>query len=172
MDENPERNDVPGAENEEANDEQVGSEDAELRDNASAPNDTAVEVDDVQVVHDNASAPEVKEAAAAVEPLTAVEPLPAPLDKVYLVQHESENLHQSVWATINEKNQLVVEGLDYGPLVEDMLFCEDYEYSVTIDAQWKDTMLLLLLKERFHDFPPVKKWLKDNGIPHGQFSWY
>ena len=98
--------------------------------------------------------------------------LPEPLTNVDIVKHESEELHQSVWATINEKNALVVEGLDYGTLVEERLFCDDFEYSVTIAPEWKDTVLLLLLQEHFKDFPPIERWLKDKGIPHGKFTWY
>ena len=47
----------------------------------------------------------------------------------------------------------------------------DCEYSVTVKAEHKDSLLLLLLKEKFGDFPPAKEWLEQKGVPFSEWRW-
>ena len=41
----------------------------------------------------------------------------------------------------------------------------DYEYWITIKEDYKDTMLLHLLKEKFDNQDALKEWLKEKNIP-------
>jgi hypothetical protein len=55
------------------------------------------------------------------------------------------NLH----VRIDQQGNLVLDAVYAGPTVERMRGDWDYEYSVTVPATWKDTVLLHLMKDRF-----------------------
>lgn len=65
---------------------------------------------------------------------------------------------------IDKNGDLVVYGLDSGPFVEKYHGHHDYEYWFTVPCEYKDTGLLLLLKERFSSFLEAQAWLTSKGI--------
>ena len=93
------------------------------------------------------------------------------LTKVAIHEFASDALKRSVDALINDKGDFVLDGYDLGKFVEEHLSGDDYEYSITVEAGWKDTLLLLLIKNQFSDFPEFERWIKSQGIPHLQFRW-
>ncbi len=93
-----------------------------------------------------------------------------PIQSVSFISPETHNVGRSVGAVINDKSELVVSGLDWGKLPQDN-FGHDYEYSITIAERFKDSVLLLLLKDKFPDFPEAKQWMEEQGIPFNYFVW-
>jgi hypothetical protein len=59
---------------------------------------------------------------------------------------------REVDATINENGDLYIYGADLGPASADIFGSSDYEYHLTIKAEDKDMILLLVLKA-LHDNP-------------------
>ena len=72
---------------------------------------------------------------------------------------------------IEGPGDLVLDGADAGPAVEEFWGDWDYEYSLTVPAAWKDTVLLHLMKERFTETTPFQEWCEARGIPAEFFSW-
>ena len=93
-----------------------------------------------------------------------------PICAVDIINAQRDGVKRSVGAQIVDNGNLVIDGLDWGELAHGMLG-GDYEYSVTVDAKFKDSVLLLLLQEKFKDFPPAKEWLKEKGIPFTEWKW-
>lgn len=92
---------------------------------------------------------------------------------IYDQQNEDGN-HYNLQAKINEEKNLVLDGYDIGPQVEELwgpLADGDYEYWLTVPAEWKDTVLLHLIGERFEDDVKFKEWLNEKGIPN-EFDCY
>ncbi|MBI4165859.1 MAG: hypothetical protein HY508_09015 [Acidobacteria bacterium] len=96
------------------------------------------------------------------------------------MEFRSEGLSVFLNAGINERGDLELEGQDLGASVEAHWGDSDYEYWVVVPKDYKDTVLLWLLKERFDATPqtsPLKndsefmEWLKAKGIPY-QFNSY
>jgi len=74
-------------------------------------------------------------------------------------------------AEIDDKGNLVLEGYDLGETPEKFWGDIDYEYWRTIDKDYKDTILLWLLKERFCADSDFCQWLEEKGIPNQFFNW-
>lgn len=74
-------------------------------------------------------------------------------------------------AMIVDNGDLQLEGYDIGDSVEEFWGDDDYEYWVTVASNYKDTLLLHLLKERFKDSSSFMAWLKQKDIPY-QFDSY
>jgi hypothetical protein len=72
---------------------------------------------------------------------------------------------------IDDEGNLVMEGVDGGPAVEEFWGDNDYEYWQTVPAAWKDTVLLYLMKERFEGTTPFGKWCEERGIPTEFANW-
>jgi hypothetical protein len=89
------------------------------------------------------------------------------IDKISIYDQKSPNGdHNVLDVKIDEGGQLVMEGHDLGPGVEIAFGDSDYEYWLTIPTDYKDTVLLHLIKDKFvssHDF---EKWLKLKSIPN------
>ena len=102
----------------------------------------------------------------------------ARLKKVTLADWRVEGLHHTLDGFINEKGDLLISGCDFGANIEAMWGDSDYEYAWRVPAEWKDTVLLHLLKERFlaeaewvqHD-TLFKEWLDHKDIPTSSW-WY
>lgn len=89
-----------------------------------------------------------------------------------MLKEKSETLNRSVWASIQEDGDLFVGGQDSGPLKNEFLGGgESYEYEVTIKPEYHHSVLLLLIKEQFKDFPEFKEWVKKHGIPYNDWVW-
>lgn len=87
-----------------------------------------------------------------------------PIKSVSFISPETHNVKRSVGASIKDSEDLLIDGMDWG-------MEHDYEYSMTIEARFKDSVLLLLLKDKFADFPEAKKWLEEQGVPFNYFVW-
>ena len=93
-----------------------------------------------------------------------------PITSINFISPTTHDVKRSVGASISKDGELVIDGLDWGELAHSMLG-GDYEYSVTVKPEFKDSVLLLLLKEHFADFPAAKKWLEEQGIPFVNWTW-
>jgi hypothetical protein len=89
-----------------------------------------------------------------------------PLTEINMVSTQG----RSVGALIMPNGDLVISGLDWGS-GPNSHFGGDYEYSATVPAHLKDSVLLLLLGQRFKDYPPVREWLEEQGIPFKDWAW-
>ena len=103
-----------------------------------------------------------------------------PIRQIKLIESRGEKLSVFLDAKINDQEDLVLEGQDLGPRVEEYWGDSDYEYWVVVPKAYKDTVLLWLLKERFAEGTPpaafksdseFSEWLKAKGIPY-EFSSY
>jgi hypothetical protein len=99
------------------------------------------------------------------EPANIEQPF-LPLSEITLISTPG----RSVGASIQPNGDLLVSGLDWGA-GPNAAFGGDYEYSVTIAAEFKDSFLLLLLGQHFKDFPEFRVWLEAENIPFTAWSW-
>lgn len=67
-------------------------------------------------------------------------------------------------ANIEENGALHLSSFDFGPEV-DKMWGHDYEYDITIEKEWKDTILLFLIQEHFKTTSEFKKWCDEKSIP-------
>jgi hypothetical protein len=72
-----------------------------------------------------------------------------PVRTVKLADWRVPGLHHTLDAHINDKGELVIDGRDFGSNVEALWGDDDYEFTWSIAPEWKDTVLLHLLRERF-----------------------
>jgi hypothetical protein len=96
----------------------------------------------------------------------------APLQSVRLADWRVPGLHHTLGAYIDKDGDLVIDGCDFGSNVERLWGDSDYEFAWHIASEWKDTVLLNLLKERFEAEPEwvehetlFKEWLTSHGVP-------
>lgn len=94
-----------------------------------------------------------------------------PISKIKLMEFKTERDSRYLDALIDDEGTLVLEGYDIGDSVEEHWGDSDYEYWLKVSQEWKDTVLLLLIKERFALSSDFKKWLEEKEIPHKFESW-
>ncbi len=88
-----------------------------------------------------------------------------PLKSVVLQRLEGDQAAWTVWAVITDAGELEIERSDYGPRVDDGWARDESEFNLTVPAEFKDTVLLLLIQERFSDEAAFRQWLTEKGLP-------
>jgi hypothetical protein len=94
-----------------------------------------------------------------------------PIKKIKLMEFKTERDSRYLDAKIDNDGNLVLEGYDIGDSVEEFWGDSDYEYWLTVSQEYKDTVLLLLIQERFESSSEFKMWLESKEIPHKFDSW-
>jgi hypothetical protein len=99
------------------------------------------------------------------------------IKSVRLADWRVPGLHHTLDARIDNDGRLVVDGCDFGsntPAWAD----EDYEFAWYVPADWKDTVLIHLLKDRFEAEPEwvqretlFIEWLKERDVPTAFWWW-
>lgn len=84
---------------------------------------------------------------------------------------KDEKNSRTLKVSISENGELVLAGYDVGDVVRELWGHDDYEYQVTVPAEYKDYALLLLIKERFETSSAFTEWLQKNDIPQTFSSW-
>jgi hypothetical protein len=80
-----------------------------------------------------------------------------------MVEKENGKTYYTDSVYIRDDGLLHVNSFDYGPEVE-RLWGDDYEYDIYVEKEWKDSILLLLLQEKFKSTSDFKKWLDSKGV--------
>ena len=93
------------------------------------------------------------------------------IDQIKLREIEIQGGKSYLDAVIRQNGDLVLEGCDNGDLVKDIWGDWDYEYWITVKSDYKDTVLLHLIRERFDSETKFREWLKEKEI-HCDFSSY
>ena len=87
------------------------------------------------------------------------------INRLTLIESKTERVSVRLVARIDENGDLVLDGDDSGEVVEEVWGSDDYEYSLTVKAEFKDTVLLNLIKEKFANDSQFRTWLDAHGIP-------
>lgn len=74
-------------------------------------------------------------------------------------------------ASIGQTGELRLEAYDTGSIPMAFFGREEYEFTYSYDADWKDTILLLLMKDRFASVGDFHCWTDEKSIPHHFESW-
>lgn len=93
------------------------------------------------------------------------------IKEINLIESKSERISVHLSAKIDESGDLILEGYDSGSFVKERFDDYDYEYSLKVKSEYKDTILLLLVKERFANDSEFRQWLAEKGIPSEFWSW-
>jgi hypothetical protein len=91
--------------------------------------------------------------------------------EIDLINSKSDRVSIRLTARIEDDGDLVLEGCDYGPLVSEQWGDSDYEYWLRVGRDYKDTVLLWLIKERFANDSEFRQWLDEKRIPNKFDSW-
>lgn len=103
--------------------------------------------------------------------LSDTQKIEIPTNKVRLRENKTKEITNWLDALIDEKGNLVLEGYDLGEAAEMFWGDSDYEFWLTVEKEFKDSILLLLIKEKFTSDTKFKKWLEEKGIPSRFDSW-
>lgn len=93
------------------------------------------------------------------------------INEITLTEYKIEDISVQLVARIDEAGNLVLEGYDIGKTVEEFFGDSDYEYWLRVARDYKDTVLLWLIKERFTTSSEFRQWLDGKGIPNKFESW-
>ena len=93
------------------------------------------------------------------------------IDRIVISETKTDKDYSSLVAMINDSGDLVLEGYDEGEFPKSFWGDEDYEYWLYIKGEFKDTVLLWLIKERFKNDSEFREWLNEKGIPSEFGSW-
>ena len=74
-------------------------------------------------------------------------------------------------AYLQENGDLVLDGRDFGPAVEDYWGHDDYEYWLFVRAVDVPKVLLELIKYRFDNIIAFQSWLKEKTIDSELKNW-
>jgi hypothetical protein len=96
----------------------------------------------------------------------------APIKKLSIRDVENPGSFSCLETRIDEGGDLVLDRVDGGRQLEEVTREFDYEFFWTVPAEWKDTVLLHLMKERFPKESKFAPWCKERGIPVKSFYWH
>jgi hypothetical protein len=96
----------------------------------------------------------------------------APIKELAIRHEDRVNSYSFLDVLINEQGDLRLDGVDGSPMLEKSWGDFDYEFSWTVPAEWKDTVLLHLMKERFPKESEFSGWCEERGIPVRGFYWH
>jgi hypothetical protein len=94
-----------------------------------------------------------------------------PIKEITMLKYKSDEISVNLVAKIDDKGDLVLDGYDIGKRVEKHWGDSDYEYTLVVKADYKDTVLLWLIKERFANDSEFRAWLREKDIPNDFSSW-
>jgi hypothetical protein len=94
-----------------------------------------------------------------------------PINEIQITLTDSDSAFSSISARIDDEGCLRMEGQDMGEAVENIWSHDDHEYCVSVDGSFKDTILLLLVKDRFKTVQEFRRWLALTHIPGQFYSW-
>jgi hypothetical protein len=93
------------------------------------------------------------------------------INKIKLIESKSERVSSLLSAEISENGDLVLDGQDLGSFVKETFGDYDYEHTLTLKSEYKDTLLLYLLKEKFPNVSTFKEWFNEKEIPNEFWSF-
>ena len=94
-----------------------------------------------------------------------------PINEIRIRYEETDDGYSDLRAKINESGDLVLDGCDAGSEIERRFGDWDYEYWLTIPKEYRNTVLLHLIKDRFSSVHDLEVWLKERSIP-AEFNSY
>jgi len=88
-----------------------------------------------------------------------------PIKKLVIRHERMDDGYSEFTVGIDDSGSLVLEGVDAGEEVRRLFGDWDYEYWLTIPAEYRESVLLYLIKERFSSVHDMREWLKEKNIP-------
>lgn len=88
------------------------------------------------------------------------------IDRVTLAEKRTQGGWHVLEAQVNADGDLVLRGREPDDLPKAAFGATEYESKRTIRAELKDTLLLLLLRDRFKSDAMFQQWLERHGIPY------
>ena len=93
------------------------------------------------------------------------------LSEVVLHKTDTKDVFVEVKCTIESSGDLKISSYTIGQIAQDYVSHDDYEYEVIIDKEYKDTVLLLLIQDRFRSESELTTWLGLKDIPFEVETW-
>ncbi len=95
--------------------------------------------------------------------------------EVELYRHEDKTVVSSITARILLDGTLVISGYDCGPMCREVYSHDDLDSEVTVAAEDKDQLLLVLLKAKFGGdsmaSSKIREFLDKEGVPWDLDTW-
>ena len=88
------------------------------------------------------------------------------INEITIWDEDRGDNNYALWGKIEENGDLKIIGNDIGSGVKAWWGDIDYEYWYIIDKDWKDTLLLHLLAEKFTLDNTPQPWLDTKQIPY------
>jgi len=88
-----------------------------------------------------------------------------PIRELLLYSNKTDKRATNTSLRISDSGDLLIEVLNSGIQVKIVRGHWSYKDLLTIPSQYKDTVLLYLLKEHFTSLYEIKEWIKGIGIP-------
>jgi len=117
------------------------------------------------------NAPEPQPPAVVTNEAAAPAQFDQPIKELRIRFQRLPDGYSSLDVRIDDSGNLVLDGADAGEYVRQFWGDWDYEYSETVPASWKDTVLLHLMKERFTETTAFREWCNERRIPYKFDSW-
>ena len=94
-----------------------------------------------------------------------------PIKKLLIRHDQMDDGYSELAVAIDESGSITLEGVDAGEEVRRVFGDWDYEYWLTVAPEYRESVLLHLVKDRFSSVHEVQKWLEDREIPFDFMSF-
>jgi hypothetical protein len=94
-----------------------------------------------------------------------------PIKEIIIYDDKTVDGYNVLTAKIGDNGDFILEGIDAGKDIENFFGDSDYEYWLTISKDFKETILLRLIKERFSSMRDMKAWLEEKEVPFDLTSY-
>jgi len=111
----------------------------------------------------------------AVKTLKAMREIPEreinKISKIVISKEYTEQGATTLSAEISKRGDLIMNDYFIGKMAQEVYSHDDSESYVTVEKDYKDTLLLQLLKGRFKKSYELREWLDSNNVPYGFDIW-
>ena len=96
---------------------------------------------------------------------------PNELSSILIHEKETEQGLTRLSAEISDDADLIIKDYFIGKMAQEVYSHDDSESCVTLKKEFKDTLLLRLLKGRFKQSSELREWLDSNSVPYELEIW-
>ena len=104
-------------------------------------------------------------------PKHAGPPQTQPIRELVIRKERLRNGDHELVVRIDHRGQLALHGSDSGKFVSEVWGADDYDFEQAAQAEFRDTVLLHLMAERFSKTSDFRAWCDARGIPTQFCAW-
>jgi hypothetical protein len=95
----------------------------------------------------------------------------ARINEIEITKTDNKEVYVRIYCKIEYNGNIKYKSYTVGGITKDYIGHDDYEVEVEVKNEYKDTVLLKLIADRFNSESEFMNWLGEQKIPYSFISW-